>query len=813
METFKSHPEKDYVTHIENMFNIHLLKEKSISDIVKMAFIFHDLLKSNTNFQKLMEDLANEIFDSEFLKKYYYKNHSYLGGLYFLLLVRDKIGSSTETDFKILTTLNIIVGHHTHLRDIDDIFYEVEWKKMVEYFKKDYKEINKKLEKFFDNYEIDKKIKGVYGEEKWNLKEYLHSTFNGKINLERLLDMFQTISRDRLKDSYKENKVGKYLESIMSYSHVINADRRDASGNYILQRTKDDRLTQNYALKNNLRVFFNEFTEDEQINRVRNTIRKVAVKNIKEAIRRGERVFSFPSSTGSGKTDIFFYLYITILEEIGGMDKFDLMYCVPRLTITDELVEHVTKVLKMQALNYTSTSDTSNILQKLMKENKNKELLDYAYNENCFEHPFVITTTNELIETIYSHKSSKLAKLENFKNRIIIIDECHIMQSNQSTLNMRVLREFCKKYNSYLILGTATMPSFEVEYGSRLNDLIPDDSQPTNLLEDYNTFDLDVFNRYKIKYVGKTNIEKLVNHIDSMPDSSLVILNTKKTCKIIYNELRDSDNFDDVYIYHTEIRLFERRKIEKKVKEQLRLGKKVLLIATQAVQAGVNLDFPCGFRDAAPPPEVVQSFGRVNRNNKWKIGRGYLFQLEYEDVNKNGKTYKRVDSKIIYGGDVFYLSNLKVGDEFTEKEFHKEISTKHFKEVALTQGDGIGVTEGGVDIIHCLNNCLHKTLGERYKYIEDDENDNSVTVYIGEDKLWEDYKDSFEKLKFSKNFQDKTKLKIQFNEIKKKVISYCISLSSSIREEVEHVLSEEVFGIRKLEDLSYYKENFGIDIL
>ena len=75
-------------------------------------------------------------------------------------------------------------------------------------------------------------------------------------------------------------------------------------------------------------------------------------------------------------------------------------------------------------------------------------------------------------------------------------------------------------------------------------------------------------------------------------------------------------------------------------KRRLRQNKRIVVVSTQLIEAGVDIDFPVLYRDFATVASIVQSAGRCNRNGKLdSFGRVILFKL----MNKG-----KIRSDIIY---------------------------------------------------------------------------------------------------------------------------------------------------------------------
>lgn len=129
---------------------------------------------------------------------------------------------------------------------------------------------------------------------------------------------------------------------------------------------------------------------------------------------------------------------------------------------------------------------------------------------------------------------------------------------------------------------------------------------------------------------------------------TLVILNRVDRAQEVFREMQkmqkakendSSAESPDLALIHSRFRSQDRKQYERKLKESPNL-QNLICVATQAVEAGMDLDADLLVTELAPWSSLVQRFGRCNRRGLRKESRVFWINLEFRD-DKAASPYSR----------------------------------------------------------------------------------------------------------------------------------------------------------------------------
>lgn len=117
--------------------------------------------------------------------------------------------------------------------------------------------------------------------------------------------------------------------------------------------------------------------------------------------------------------------------------------------------------------------------------------------------------------------------------------------------------------------------------------------------------------RYETGLVSGKLVDIAEAYAPRMTKPLLVACNNVRTAVDVYGKLRGLGL--EVYLLHALFTLGDRKRKLAKLRKLIERGREVVVVATQVIEVGVDLDFASIITDAAPLAPLVQRVGRVNR--------------------------------------------------------------------------------------------------------------------------------------------------------------------------------------------------------
>lgn len=232
--------------------------------------------------------------------------------------------------------------------------------------------------------------------------------------------------------------------------------------------------------------------------------------------------------------------------------------------------------------------------------------------------PIVLTTNVQLFESLFAARTSRSRKLHNIAGSVIVLDEAQTLPRALLAPCVQALDELARNYRCSIVLCTATQPALDAKKfntgrpgapphpaGLPLagRELAPDPARLAQQLE-----------RVRLIDGGDMDDAALVAALVGT-ERALIIVNTRKHALALYRAAHAA-GLDGLVHLTTRQCAAHRRDILEKVRVRLKAIAPCRLIATSLVEAGVDLDFPMGWRAEAGLDQIAQAAGRVNREGR-----------------------------------------------------------------------------------------------------------------------------------------------------------------------------------------------------
>ncbi|HDO25064.1 MAG TPA: CRISPR-associated helicase Cas3' [Nitrospirae bacterium] len=252
-----------------------------------------------------------------------------------------------------------------------------------------------------------------------------------------------------------------------------------------------------------------------------------------------------------------------------------------------------------------------------------------------WDYPIIVTTTVQFFESLFSSRPSKCRKIHNIAESVVIFDEVQTLPKEVILPTLKMLRDIQDVMNTSFLFCTATQPAFEKRQGfDGIDNIYPLIEDSAVLYEKIKRVEYHLLND-----LNPMDNSGLLEAVMKTGNSALVIFNTKKAALEFYSTARNEGDWEKKYHLSTAMCPAHRKGVIKDIRNDLAAKKKILVISTQLIEAGVDFDFPVVFRAMAPLEAIIQSAGRCNREGNLGEMGGDVFLFKLQDSGMPDRTY------------------------------------------------------------------------------------------------------------------------------------------------------------------------------
>ena len=674
---------KPFFERIKNILNLKNIEEelfyKMISDIVN----FHDFGKINSQFQidKMLNEEILQMQDKYTIPGVLSSDHSLLSAnifiAYYFAQITDLNGKVAVKKIvillEILFSLSYAISkHHGNLESFEENIL------------KDLKNISVSNNGILRDEILYKLIKN----------EDINTYFN-------FMDIYISIRKEHI--SSQESIVIFTLTKMM-FSLLIASDYYSTSE--FMQEIKYE----NFGNMGNIDIIKREYENSEIIKSIRN-IEKNGISNEKdinnfrtkiflEAEKNLEKnknsnIFFLEAPTGSGKSNTALNLSLKLLNE----DRRKIFYVYPFNTLVEQNMNTLKNIFANNEKVIENIAVVNSVTALTTKDSRDIPIEEYSnilMDRQFLNYPFIVTTHVGIFNTLIGNTKEDCMPFYQLANSVIVFDEIQAYKNTIWREIISILNSYAKLLNIKIIIMSATLPdlSYLLDHEEKNNI--------ARLIENRDEyFNNEIFkNRVEVNYdlLSEKKIEytELLEHIieNSLNSKKLLIeFISKNSAKEFYEIAKNSEELNvnhEILILTGEDNKARRNSIIKKINNK---DKKVILISTQLIEAGVDIDVDIGYKNISGLDNEEQFLGRINRSCK-KNGTAYFFYLT--DAKKVYKNNIIIENKLNLFSDemkdvlknknfdIFYSKVLeilkrKAKEKSSEDNFETIIYNKKFR--------------------------------------------------------------------------------------------------------------------------------------
>jgi len=618
---------KVFFERIKNILKLEDIEEELFHEMISDVVNFHDFGKINSQFQ-IDKMLNKDILQME--GKYNIpgvlsSDHSLLSANIFIAYYFGKIIDLT----KIVETKTIVI--------LLEIFFSLSYAISKHHGNlENFEEYLKKLAR--NNEEnILKELKNISVSNGGILKDEILYTLIKKEDINTFFNFMDKYISIRKENISAQESMAIFTLTKMMFSLLIASDYY--STNEFIQEIKYE----NFGNMGNIDMIKREYdnsdivksirnkekngiSDEKDINNFRTKIFLEAEKNLEK--NKDSNVFFLEAPTGSGKSNTALNLSLKLLSE----DRKKIFYVYPFNTLVEQNMNTLKNIFgnnEEVIKNIAVVNSVTALTNKDSRDIPIEEYSDILMDRQFLNYPFIVTTHVGIFNSLVGNTKEDCMPFYQLANSVIVFDEIQAYKNTIWTEIIKILNSYAKLLNIKIVIMSATLPNLsyllDEEEKNNISKLIENRDEYFNnaIFKNRVEVNYDLLSEQKIEY------EELLEHIvENSLNSQKILIEfiSKNDAKKFFELCENNEDLNvnyEILILTGEDNKARRNSIIKKINSK---DKRVILISTQLIEAGVDIDVDIGYKNISGLDNEEQFLGRINRSCK-KTGKAYFFYL------------------------------------------------------------------------------------------------------------------------------------------------------------------------------------------
>jgi CRISPR-associated endonuclease/helicase Cas3 len=343
-----------------------------------------------------------------------------------------------------------------------------------------------------------------------------------------------------------------------------------------------------------------------------NSVRASVVRDCRERATDPQGVFSLTVPTGGGKT----------LASVAFALRHAVAHSLDRVIV----VIPYTSIIEQNARVLKDIVGEANVLEHHTNFDPGDQRKYWLDAEN-WDAPIVVTTSVQFFESLFANRPSAVRKIHAIARSVVIFDEVQTMPPSLLHPIVDVMRELAERYQTSIVLSTATQPALQQRpsFPIGLRDVHEIVSNPRTHFTALT----------RVEAIWPEDLDAPTTWADLAPriaahERVLTIVHRRDDAQTLCNLLPG----DTIHLSAAMCPAHRSRVLDE-IRDRLKSGQSCRVVATQLVEAGVDVDFPVVFRALGGLDALAQAAGRCNREGRLP-GRGTLAIFVAESAPPRG---------------------------------------------------------------------------------------------------------------------------------------------------------------------------------